>query len=46
MRHLFLVLLAWPLLGWAQAPIHLADVCPAGFETSAENTCKLHTRYD
>ena len=46
MRHLFLVLLAWPLMGWAQAPIQLADVCPAGFETTAENTCKLHTRYD
>lgn len=46
MRRLCLALLSWPLLGWAQAPIQLADVCPAGFETTAENTCKLHTRYD
>jgi cytochrome c peroxidase len=30
----------------ADAPITLADVCPAGFETTAQNTCKLHTRYD
>ncbi len=46
MRRLCLALLSWPLLGWAQAPIQLADVCPAGFETTTENTCKLHTRYD
>ena len=30
----------------ADAPIELASVCPPGFETSAENTCKLHTLYD
>ena len=30
----------------AQAPITLATLCPPGFQTSVENTCKLHTLYD
>jgi cytochrome c peroxidase len=30
----------------ADTPITLSDICPAGFETTAQNTCKLHTRYD
>ena len=29
-----------------QPPITLAALCPPGFQTSAENTCKLHTLYD
>jgi cytochrome c peroxidase len=30
----------------AQAAITLASNCPPGFQTTAENTCKLHTMYD
>jgi cytochrome c peroxidase len=30
----------------AQEPISLASQCPPGFQTSTENTCKLHTMYD
>lgn len=30
----------------ADAPIELASVCPPGFETTTQNTCKLHTLYD
>lgn len=30
----------------AQVPITLASQCPPGFQTTADNTCKLHTLYD
>lgn len=44
-------LLLTPLLlvvmGHAHAAlIELASACPPGFETTAQNSCKLHTRYD
>lgn len=35
-----------PCASAAEPLITLAAICPAGFETTAQNTCKLHTRYD
>lgn len=35
-----------PALAWAEPPIELAATCPPGFQTTAQNSCKLHTFYD
>lgn len=52
MRAFFTVTLCAGLLAAAsglqagEASLQLSAVCPAGFETTADNTCKLHTLYD
>ena len=52
MRAFFTVALCAGLLAAAsglqagEASLQLSAVCPAGFETTADNTCKLHTLYD
>lgn len=33
-------------VGATDTPISLTDMCPPGFETTEQNTCKLHTLYD